>query len=119
MANTSINYLFPPDQIHNLPTWRFILHFIAPEHFHETDLKAVKGELKGVEWSIISFPQGIDSIGFDSETGAVDVPIEVPVERRRNSDSLADYESDFWKVCGYMMGAGFWELYYEAVDWVE
>jgi hypothetical protein len=48
------------------------------------------------------------------------VPIEVSPERRRRPSSLAEYESDFWKVCGNMAGAGFTgDIYYEAVDWKE
>ena len=53
------------------------------------------------------------------ETGTVGVPIQVPEERRRPPNSLADYESDVWKIYRHMVSAGFGDLYYEAIDWRE
>jgi hypothetical protein len=40
-------------------------------------------------------------------------------DRRRRPNSLADYESDVWKVMGIVMCEGFGDVYYEAVDWRE
>jgi hypothetical protein len=117
VAKTSINYLFPPDQIERLPTWRFVLHFKAPSLFREGRLKKATDGLKSAEWKIIEFPLGLDNLPFDAKAGTVGVPIEVSEERRRRPNSLADYESDVWKVCGHMVGAGFGDLYYEAIDW--
>jgi hypothetical protein len=123
VAKTSINYLFPPDQIERLPTWRFVLHFKTPPLLREGGLegglkKATDG-LKSAEWKIIEFPLGFDNLPFDAKAGTVRVPIEVSEERRRRPNSLADYESDVWKVCGHMVGAGFGDLYYEAIDWLD
>ena len=119
VAKTSINYLSPPDQIESLPTWRFVLHFKAPSLFRERSLKRATDELKAVDWKIIEFPLGLDNLSFDVDTGTVGVPIQVPEERRRSPNSLADHESDVWKICGHMVSAGFGDLYYEAIDWRE
>lgn len=112
-----INYLFPPDQINALPTWRFILHFIAPPNYDDSILKQAISALKDAEWRIVTFPFGIDSLSHDPENDAVDVPIEVPEASRQRPDSLTDYESDFWKIAGNMAHFGFEEIYYEAIDW--
>jgi hypothetical protein len=117
VAKTSINYLFPPDQIERLPTWRFVLHFKAPLLFREGRLKKATDGLKSTEWKIIEFPRGLDNLPFDAKVGTIGVPIEVSEERRWRPNSLADYESDVWRVCGHMVGAGFGDLYYEAIDW--
>ncbi len=119
MAKASINYLFPPDQIDALPTWRFVLHFKAPAWFRERKLKAAIAALKGAEWKIVEFPFSLDTLAYDPKTKCVGVPIEVPEGRRARPGSLEDYESDVWKVCGNMMSNGFGDLFYEAVDWHE
>jgi hypothetical protein len=118
MANVSIKYLFPTDQIHNLSTWRFILHFKAPKKVKPALRDAVAG-LKTVEWNIVDFPLPFDKLKLDRKNGTVGVPIEVSEENRYKSGSLQEYEGDFWKICGQMLGAGFGDIYYEAVDWKE
>ena len=114
-----INYLFPPDQINALPTWRFVLHFIAPQPYDDSLLRRAIDNLSQADWSIVTFPFGIDSLSYDPTNNAVDVPIEVPEDARHKADSLAEYESDFWKIAGNMAECGFEEIYYEAVDWRE
>src|SRR5438874_254831 len=117
MSKTGINYLFPPDEIHNLPTWRFILHFKAPFLFRDSKVKKATERLKTVEWKIIRIAGNLDSLEIDRQNGTLGIPIEVTEGRRKQSNALADYESDFWKVCGNVMGFGFGDLFYEAVDW--
>jgi len=117
---TAINYMFPPDEIHGLPTWRFVVHFVAPPPADAGAVAKAVTSLKAAEWKIITFPYGLDSIAYDHETQSVDVPIEVPDDRRRKPNSLVDYQSDFWKICGNMASAGLLgDIYYEAVDWQE
>ena len=117
---TAVNYLFPPDRIGCLPTWRFVLHFVLPSGCEASALaKAVAG-MRSAEWKIVRFPFGLDAIAYDPQTHSVDVPVEVPADRRKQPNSLADYESDFWKICGNMGTAGLLgDIYYEAVDWKE
>jgi hypothetical protein len=117
MAKTSINYLFPPDQIERLPTWRFVLHFKVPAELRDGALRAAVEGLKGVEWKTIEFPFGLDSLSLDPTTGTVSVPIEVPEGRRCQPRSLAHYESEMWKICGHLAAAGLGDVYYEAIDW--
>ncbi|HEY7310115.1 MAG TPA: hypothetical protein VH643_12205 [Gemmataceae bacterium] len=119
MTKSSINYLFPPDQILNLPTWRFVLHFMAPPEYHEGMLHKAIAALKAADWKIVTFPFGLDTLSLDESGKAVGVPIEVPEDRRGRPNSLADYESDVWKIMGNMIECGFGDLYYEAVDWQE
>jgi hypothetical protein len=112
-----INYLFPPDQINALPTWRFVLHFIAPEPFNESARQKAVVNLAKAEWRIVTFPFGIDNLSYDKTNNSVDGSIEVPEKSRHRHDSLADYESDFWMLAGNMAECGFEEIYYEAIDW--
>jgi hypothetical protein len=112
----SINYLFPADQISNLPTWRFVLHFMAPIAFEPAMLERAIAQLKATDWKIVTFPDGLDSLSLSEESNAVGVPVEVSEKRRRRPNSLADYESDFWKINFNMIDCGFGDLYYEAVD---
>jgi hypothetical protein len=114
---TAINYLFPPDQIDNLPTWRFVLHFIVPESFGDADIARAKDRLRNAEWKIIQFPFGIDNLAVSSQSKSLDVPIEVTQERRGRPNALADYESDVWKIFGNLAQCGVGDLYYEAIDW--
>jgi hypothetical protein len=119
MSNSSINYLFPPDQIHNLPTWRFVLHFMVTPQFNHAMLQRAVQQLKAAEWSIVVFPYGLEGLALDQKGRTVSVPIEVPDDRRRRPNSLAQYESDVWNIIGNMVGRGFGDIYYEAVDWRE
>jgi len=119
MSSSPINYLFPPDQIHNLPTWRFVLHFMVTPQFDQAALQRAIERLKGAEWSIVVFPLALDDLALDQNGRMVSVPIEVPDGRRRRPNSLAQYESDVWKIIGNMVGPGFGDIYYEAVDWRE
>ena len=117
---SAINYLFPPDQIHALPTWRFVVHFVLPGPCDPAALARAVAAMKSADWKIITFPFGLDAITYDPQSRSVDVPIEVPEERRKKANSLADYEGDFWRICGNMGGAGLLgDIYYEAVDWQE
>jgi len=119
MSSSPINYLFPPDQIHNLPTWRFVLHFMVTPQFDQAALQRAIERLKAAEWSIVVFPFALDDLALDQNGRMVSVPIEVPDDRRRRPNSLAQYESDVWKIIGNMVGPGFGDIYYEAVDWRE
>lgn len=109
-----INYLFPPEQITNLPTWRFIFHF--PGSSNPDDIKAASTALKKAAFKVVQFPAGLD-LHFDTQTSSVDVKIEVPEDIRRRNNALADYESDVWKILGNMASCGYEEVFYEAVDW--
>lgn len=114
---TAINYLFPSDQIHRLPTWRFVLHFMVPPEFRLGALRQAIRQLKGADWKIVTFPFGLDSLTVDPTGEAVSVHIEVLEDQRQRQGSLADYESDVWKLMGNMAACGFGDVYYEAVDW--
>lgn len=116
---TGINYLFPPDQVNDLPTWRFVIHFIAPSPFDETIVQQAVEKLSAAEWKIVTFPFGIESLTYEPANNSVGVPVEVPEDARNRPNSLADYESDFWKIAGNMIECGFGEIYYEAIDWQE
>ena len=112
-----INYLFPPDTIEQLPTWRFVLHFALPFWFTGRKIAKAEKALQAVtEWKAIRFTCDLDDLPIDEEEGTVDIAIEVPEERRHQPGSLADYESDVWRIIGNMAECGFGELYYEAVD---
>src|SRR5262249_40300086 len=117
MANTGINYLFPPNQINNLPTWRFIVHFKAPLPSADSKVSKAVEQLKTVEWKIIRIPCDLDSLRFDPKNQVLSIPIEVTPERRRQPNALASYESDFWKICGNVLQFGFGDIFYEAIDW--
>jgi hypothetical protein len=119
MAKTSINYLFPPDRVDSLPTWRFILHFEAPSWFRAGKTAKAASALRSAEFKAITFPFGLDTLEFDAQNNTVAVKIEVTQERRAQPGSLADYESDFWKVYGNMLEHGFGSVFYQAVDWHE
>jgi hypothetical protein len=114
-----INYLFPSDQVLNLPTWRFVLHFEVTPAYTDAYRQEAIAALKAAEWKIITFPFDLNTLALDETGRAVSVPIEVPEDRRRRPNSLADYESDVWKVMGNVMCDGFGDVYYEAVDWQE
>ena len=116
---TAINYLFPSDQIHRLPTWRFVLHFMVPPDFRGGSLRQAIRQLKAADWKIVTFPFGLDTLALDPTGQAVSMPIEVLEDQRRREGSLADYESDVWKIMANMVECGFGDLYYEAVDWQE
>jgi hypothetical protein len=116
---SGINYLFPPDQIHELPSWRFVIHFIAPEPFDAKILQQAIANLRAAEWKIVTFPLGIETLSYDEFNNSVGVPVKVNEDARHRPNSLADYESDFWKIADNMAECGFGEIYYEAVDWQE
>ena len=115
----SINYLFPSEKVNELHSWRFILHFKAPFWFRRRKTYDAIQALKKSEWKIIEFTHDLEDITFDSEKGTIGIPIEVSEEKRKQPNSLADYESDVWKIFGNMLSCGFGDLYYEAVDWRE
>jgi hypothetical protein len=109
--------LFPPDEINNLSTWRFILHFKVPNDFSAEIANQAMGRLKALEWKAITFPFELDTLRVDDRNQTLGVPIEVPEVRRRQPGALADYESDVWKIYGNVLQFGFGDLYYEAIDW--
>lgn len=111
-----INYLFPPDQIANLPTWRFIFHF--PGSSAPDDIEAASRALKVAKFKVVQFPSGLD-LHFDPHTSSVDVNVEVPENIRHQNKVLADYESDVWKILGNMASCGYEEVFYEVVDWTD
>jgi hypothetical protein len=114
----SINYMFPPDQILNLPTWRFVLHFMIPPEFDDAMLRRAIDKLKVANWKIVVFPFGLDNLALDQSGRVVTVPIEVPDDRRRRPNSLAEYEGDVWMIMGNMASCGFrGDIYYQALDW--
>lgn len=119
MAKTSISYLFPPDKIVELPSWRFALHFKAPLLFRARKTRSAIQALQQADFKIIEFSRPLEGLEYDAKTKTVGIPVEVSEERRNRSESLSDYESDFWKICGNMLPFGFGDLYYEAVDWQE
>jgi len=119
LAKTSINHLFPPQEINNLPSWRFALHFKAPTFFRGRKTKEASERLRAAEWKIVHFPFGLDDLPFDEGTGTVVVRVEVSQEDRGRENALRDYESDFWKIYGNMLPSGFGDLFYEAIDWRE
>jgi hypothetical protein len=115
----SINYLFPPDSVEDLPAWRFVLHFEAPRLFAGRAVSRVAAALRPLEWKAITIGCPLDELTIDSSTRTLGIPIEVSEERRAQEGSLADYESDLWKVIGHVLPCGFGDLFYEAVDYVE
>lgn len=115
----SINYLFPPDRINDLPRWRFVLHFQAPRLFSGRALRKAIALLAPLDWKAIQFECPVEALAIHPGTNTLDIPIEVPESRRRQPNSLADYESDVWKIYGHVAEAGFGDLFYEAVDWQE
>ena len=119
MAKKSVYCLFPTDKINELATWRFVLHFKIPCLFCKKKTRKAVQSLKDAEWKIIDFACNLDDIHYEPGKDTVDIPIVVPEERRSQPNSLADYESDVWKVYGIMLKHGFGDLYYEAVDWQE
>ncbi|HEV8241572.1 MAG TPA: hypothetical protein VGS57_19575 [Thermoanaerobaculia bacterium] len=115
----AINWLFPPKKIHDLPSWRFVLHFIAPEVLTEEVLAGARTALSQLQFKALSIAVPTDSLQFDAKNHALDVPVEVADARRKQPGSLEDYESDFWKIFGTLLGLGFGDVYYQAVDWRE
>ena len=60
-----INYLFPPDQVLSLPTWRFVLHFeTTPAYCDGHRLEAI-ASLEAAQWKIVTFPFGLDTLSVD------------------------------------------------------
>src|SRR5262245_20009711 len=99
MTKTSINYLFPPDLIENLPTWRFVLHFQAPAWFADAKTRKAMSALKDAQFKAVQFPLGLDEpiLNRNEEMNTVGVAVEVTQDRRSEAGSLADYESDVWE----------------------
>jgi len=114
---TGINYLFPPDQINVLPSWRFVLHFKAPTDQRAAQTTRVAEKLKSLALTAVTFPPDDDMPAYEPKTNTVAIGIEVTEARRQQAGSLADYESDVWKIFAAMHDCGFGDVYYEAVDW--
>jgi hypothetical protein len=117
MKTSSINYLFPPDEIANLPTWRFILHFQSPAWFSGYKTSKALAALRACNFKAVQFPLGLENAIINQQEKTVGVAIEVTEERRSLANSLADYESDVWMIYGNMIQHGFGDLFYEAMDW--
>lgn len=115
----SINYLFPPDKINELPTWRFVLHFKVSGLFRKRKIRKAIKTLQVLDWKIINSLSDLDDVAYDPQHETVGISVEVPPARRKRANSLADYESDVWKIMGYMIECGFGDMFYEAVDWKE
>jgi len=73
--------------------------------------------LKKAEFKAVQFPLGLDAPIINEPMGTVGVAVEVSQDRRSLTGSLADYESDVWKIYGNMVQHGFGDLFYEAIDW--
>ncbi|MCA9057229.1 MAG: hypothetical protein KDA96_05830 [Planctomycetaceae bacterium] len=114
-----IHHLFPPEELENLPTWRFRLHFVVTAAWHYGLLPQAIANLLTAEWKIIEFSQGIENINLNDSGEVLTVAIEVTENRRQRSGAREDYESDVWKVIGNVMSDGLGDIYYEAVDWQE
>ena len=117
MAKTSINYLFPPQEIRELPTWRFVLHFIAPDVAANEAVSSARAALSELQFKALAIAVPIGSLVLDPQNHSLGVPVEVSSERRKQPGSLEDYESDVWKIYGTLIGLGFGDLYYQAIDW--
>lgn len=117
MATSSIHYLFPPDQISALPSWRFILHFQAPSWPFAEQTKEALDALAGLDLKRVQFPQGLSSPLLNDEMETVGIMVEVSPESRALPNALADYESDVLKIYASMVASQFGDLYYEAIDW--
>lgn len=116
---TRIYHLFPPDKIHELPSWQFVLHFKAPFFGRGRKTKLAVEALKKIELKAAHFAVDLESLSIDPHSNVLSVPIEVSEERRSEANGLEDYESDVWKIYGNVVEYGFGDLYYEAVDWAE
>ena len=115
-----IHYLFPLEEIGNLPKWRFYLHFIAPDNFTTEMLTTAKARLRIASFSMIKFPLDFDEIKYEKIDNAVSIPFYVAEEDRLKSNSLDRYNSELSKIIDTMVAAGFSaEIYYEAIDWKE
>jgi hypothetical protein len=111
-----ISHLFPPDSIRTLPTWRFVLHFVAPDDGLEAGLRQAMARLPGISWKALRLAVPCDQLSIQRQTGSVAIPVEVPPDRRAQPGSLEDYESDVWKLVAAMIESGFDHLFYESVD---
>src|SRR5262245_24053068 len=105
MARTSIYHLFPPSEIGKLPTWRFVLHFIAPVFEREQRLQEALSRLRHADLEIVRFPFGLEDLPFDTESGSFAIRIEVLQSDRLREDSLARYEADIWKINASMVAS--------------
>lgn len=114
----AINYLFPPEEINNLPTWRFIFHYVLPRNLDKSVLNKVIEKLKEIEFQVLTFPCGIEKIEYAEVNNSISLPVEVPEAVRRSDEVIIEvYESDVWKIMGNMAGLGLEEVFYEAIDW--
>lgn len=117
MAKHSINFFYPPDKITTLPTWRFILSFKLPKSANEELIDKAVAVAKTIEFKAIVFPDGIENVTIDVTNYLMNFNVEVKPERRAQTGSLEDYESDVWKLFGHMIECGFGDLYCDSIDW--
>jgi hypothetical protein len=118
-GKTSLIHLFPPESIHELPTWRFVLHVTSPTFFKTRALNKAISALTNPGWKVTKLSCQPGEVTISPKTKTLDVPIEVPENLRRSPTALEDYESDFWKLYAALVEAGFGDAYYEAIDWRE
>src|SRR5438105_2322122 len=71
MAKTAINYLFPPDKINELRSWRFVLHFKLSSEVIDKSVQEALRRLRSAEWKIIDFPFGLENLPYDEKSGTV------------------------------------------------
>ena len=91
MAKTGISYLFPPDRINDLPSWRIVLHFAAPRFFSKSKLQKARenGEKLGRDNGVIQ--------GTISEIKSNEVEITVSWFSILNSFFIIAFASFFSK----------------------
>lgn len=117
MGKPGINYLFPPDAIDDLPSWRFQYHFKTPFFGAAKKLRKAAEQIRTVDFKVLVITSDLDQLQIDKKDGAVTIAAEVPEEIRQTEAGREDYESDFWKLWGNMLEFGFKDVFYEAVDW--
>lgn len=114
---SSINYLFVPERINELPSWRFILHFESPILFKGKAIQKAITELANLDLQAVSFEDDLSKLKHDRQSGCVPLAIGVTEAYRMQPNALETYESDFQKIYAVMLECGFGGLFYEAVDW--
>ena len=93
------------------------LHFQAPQDRREAQTLAAAEQLRSLQLKTVHSRLASTTPCYEAKTDTVAIAIEVPEEGRRQAGSLADHESDFWKIYAAMVACGFGDVYYEAVDW--
>lgn len=84
-----INYPFPPDQIDNLPSWRFVFHFPV-ESVEDFDAADIGTQLEAIEFEVIEFPRGFEP-KFVHGRSKLKCAVEVTEKARRRRGALGRY----------------------------